>query len=95
VPSSIALGAATQLGSAKKRFGEGSAEHDSLAGIESKLNDLGRMIQSGSLSQTRLRDNIRDIHQDIDRLPPGAHDQQDNLRGVLDNIENNATDGEE
>ncbi|QQS26966.1 MFS transporter [bacterium] len=92
VPSSIALGTASQLGNIKKRFGEGSAEHSGLAGIESKLNDLGRMIQSGSLSQTRLRDNVRDIHRDIDSLPPGAHDQQDNLRGVLDNIERNATD---
>jgi len=52
------------------------------------------MIQSGSLSQTRLRDNVRDIHRDIDSLPPGAHDQQANLRGVLDNIERNATDDE-
>lgn len=94
VPSSIAMGAATQLGSLKKQFGAGSAEHDGLAGIESKLNDLGRMIQSGSLSQTRLRENIRDIHRDIDDLPPGAHGQQDNLRGVLNNIERNATDDE-
>lgn len=94
VPSSIALGAATQLGSVKKRFGEGSAEHDGLASIESKLNDLGRMIQSGSLSQTRLRENIREIHDNIDDLPPGARDQQDNLRGVLNNIERNATDDE-
>lgn len=94
VPSSIALGTASQLGNIKKRFSEGSAEHSGLAGIESKLNDLGRMIQSGSLSQTRLRDNVRDIHRDIDSLPPGAHDQQANLRGVLDNIERNATDDE-
>ncbi len=79
VMAPVVSDASRQIGMLRAR----GSSSPGLATIETKLNDLAQMIQRGAVSQTQLRNTIREMRQEADNLPDhekgSAHDVISNL----------------